>query len=162
MVKMDIVISYKIYDQPGELAEEDRTLLEEAVKSLKKSYAPYSAFHVGASVLLANGEIIVGNNQENVAYPSGLCAERVALFYASSQFPNTPVKAIAITARSRDFLVDEPVTPCGSCRQVMAETENRNHMKMKVIMRGETGKIYVVEGIQSILPLMFHAEKLKK
>jgi cytidine deaminase len=162
MVKTDIVITYKTYDHPDELPDEDRTLLERATKSLKNSYAPYSAFHVGAAVLLANGEVVAGNNQENVAYPSGLCAERVALFYASSQFPDVPVKAIAITARSRDFVVDEPATPCGSCRQVMAETENRNQTKMKVIMRGETGKIYIVEGINNMLPLIFHAEKLKK
>jgi cytidine deaminase len=117
---------------------------------------------VGAAVLLDNGKIFTGNNQENVAYPSGICAERVALFYASSQYPDIPVKAIAISARARGFKINSPVTPCGSCRQVMAETENRFQQKMKLIMRGENGKINVVDGIKNLLPLMFRAEELKK
>jgi cytidine deaminase len=162
MKKNEIIISYQEYDHIDELNEVDRLLLESARKVIKSAYAPYSAYHVGAAVLLENGEIVTGNNQENVAYPSGICAERVALFYASSQFPDVPVKAIAISAKAKGFKVNSPVTPCGSCRQVMAETENRFHQEMKLIMRGENGKINVVDGVKNILPLMFRAEELKK
>ena len=162
MKKNEIIISYQEYDHIDELNVEDRLLLESARKAIKSAYAPYSAYHVGAAVLLENGEIVTGNNQENVAYPSGICAERVALFYASSQFPDVPVKAIAISAKAKGFRVNSPVTPCGSCRQVMAETENRFQQEMKLIMRGENGKINVVDGVKNILPLMFRAEELKK
>lgn len=162
MKKNEIIISYQEYDHIDELNEADRLLLEAARQAIKSAYAPYSAYHVGAAVLLENGEIVTGNNQENVAYPSGICAERVALFYASSQYPDVSVKAIAISARAKGFRVNSPVTPCGSCRQVMAETENRFQKEMKLIMRGENGKINVVDGVKNILPLMFRAEELKK
>jgi cytidine deaminase len=162
MKENKLIISYKEYDHIDELNPSDRILLESAKSAIESAYAPYSAYHVGAAVLLENGEIVKGSNQENVAYPSGLCAERVAMFYASSKFPDVPVKAIAITAGAKDFVIDKPVTPCGSCRQVMAEAENRYHEKLKLIMNGETGKIFIIEGVNNILPLMFHAEELKK
>lgn len=162
MKKVDITVSYQEYDSIEELNEDDRSLLEHARNAIKSAYAPYSAYHVGAAVLLENGKIFTGNNQENVAYPSGICAERVALFYASSQFSNEPVKAIAISAKAKGFKVNSPVTPCGSCRQVMAETENRFQNKLRLIMRGENGKINIVSGVNNILPLMFRAEELKK
>ncbi len=150
------------YEIRKELESEDDKLLQKAVDAVKNAYAPYSTFSVGAAVLLENGEIITGNNQENAAYPSGLCAERVALFYASSQYPDVAVKAIAITAKAKNFTIKEPVAPCGSCRQVMAETENRFGKKLKVIMMGEEGVIQVVDGMESLLPSAFHAEELKK
>ncbi len=162
MKKEEIVVSYSVYRDINELPETDRQLLLQAGEAIKGSYAPYSAFRVGAAVLLENGQVIQGSNQENVAYPAGLCAERVALFYASAHYSGIPVKAIAITAHSEDFDIEEPVTPCGSCRQVMAETENRFGEKIRVIMQGASGSIYVVTGINNMLPLMFHAEKLKK
>lgn len=162
MKKNEIIISYQEFDHIDELNKADHVLLEAARKAIKSAYAPYSAYHVGAAVLLENGKIISGNNQENVAYPSGICAERVALFYASSQYPDVPVKAIAISARAKGFKVNSPVTPCGSCRQVMAETEDRFHQEMRLIMRGENGRINVIEGVKNILPLMFRAEELKK
>ena len=136
--------------------------MESATKAIENAYAPYSAFKVGAAVLLENDEIITGNNQENVAYPSGLCAERVALFYAASIYPEVTVKTIAVTASAVHFDLSEPVTPCGSCRQVMSETENRFESPIRIIMRGESGKIYITKGINNLLPLMFHAEELKK
>lgn len=162
MKKAEIIISYIIYNEIAELPESDRKLLQKAHEALKSSYSPYSAFRVGATVLLENGEIISGSNQENGAYPSGLCAERVALFYASAHYPDIPVKAIAITAKSADFKLEEPVTPCGSCRQVLAETESRYGNQVKLIMQGESGPVYTTIGINNLLPLMFHAEKLKK
>lgn len=161
MKKIDLTVSYQEYESVDELKEQDRILLEHARIAIKSAYAPYSTYHVGAAVLLENDKIITGNNQENVAYPSGICAERVALFYASSQYPDVAVKAIAIAARAKGFKINSPVTPCGSCRQVMAETESRFHNNLKLIMRGENGKINIVEGVKNILPLMFQAEELK-
>lgn len=162
MKKISLSLEFSVYNTLAELADDDRKLLEKAILSMKKAYAPYSNFKVGAAVLLDNGEIILGNNQENAAYPSGLCAERVALFHASSIYPEVPAKAIAVTASSVDFDIHDPVTPCGSCRQVMAETEGRGNIPLKVIMMGEHGKIYITEGVNNLLPLMFQAEQLKK
>jgi len=161
MNQIDIVISYHEYNSIADLDPADRSLLEDARLAMKSAYAPYSAYHVGAAVLLENEKVVSGNNQENAAYPSGLCAERVALFYASSQYPDTPVKAIAIAAKAKNFDISTMVTPCGSCRQVMAETENRFHTNMRLIMGGENGTIIIVEGVKNILPLMFHADELK-
>jgi cytidine deaminase len=161
MDKVDLTITYWEYSSIEELNPADRSLLEQASEAIKSAYAPYSAYHVGAAALLENGRIVTGNNQENVAYPSGICAERVALFYASSQFPEVPVVAIAVTAKAKHFKIKSPVTPCGSCRQVMAETENRFHKPIRLIMHGENGKIIIVEGVKNILPLMFTAEELK-
>ena len=162
MKKVDIVVSYKEYNGPDELTDEDLNLLEKARGAINSAYAPYSAYHVGAAVLLENGMIFTGNNQENVAYPSGICAERVALFYASSQYPDVPVKAMAVSAKAKGFTVHSPVTPCGSCRQVMAESEGRFQNRLRLIMRGENGKINVIEGVSNLLPLMFRAEELKR
>lgn len=162
MKKVNIAVEYMVYESAEDLNESDRSLLDEAGKAVAKAYAPYSTYHVGAAVLLENGEVITGNNQENIAYPSGLCAERVALFYAASQNPEAIVKTIAITAGANGFKISEPVTPCGSCRQVMAETENKQEEKIRVIMKGETGRVYITNGIENLLPLMFHAVELKK
>jgi cytidine deaminase len=161
---MERIINIRIEEfiSEEEMNMPDRVLLKEAVKASGSSYSPYSSFQVGAAVRLANGEIISGNNQENAAYPSGLCAERVVLFYAQAKYPEIPVEAIAIYATSKEFKLDKPVTPCGSCRQVMAEYENRHHLKMKVIMANGNGSVQVIEGIESLLPLMFMLEKLKK
>jgi len=150
------------YDSPDELTPEDREVLTHAVQASRQAYAPYSKYYVGAAVLLRNGTIIKGNNQENVAYPSGLCAERVALFHASANFPGEVVKTIAITANADGFKVSRPVTPCGSCRQVMAETENKQVTKIRVIMMGNGGTCYVSDSVENLLPLMFTADELKK
>jgi len=162
MEKLNVNLQFLVFDGPEDLSEIDRKLLESATDAISNAYAPYSAFKVGAAVLLESDKIITGNNQENVAYPSGLCAERVALFYAASQFPDKAVKTIAVSASALDFDISEPVTPCGSCRQVMSETENRSKNSIRIIMRGESGKIYIAEGVNNLLPLMFHAEELKK
>ncbi|MCF8304282.1 MAG: cytidine deaminase [Bacteroidales bacterium] len=155
-------INYKEYDSENELTEQDKTLLDKAHDALGRAYAPYSRYRVGAALLLANGEIFTGNNQENVAYPSGLCAERVAAFAASSQYPDEPFEAIAITAQAQDFDIDSPVTPCGSCRQVLAEYEKRHQHSIRLILQGEKGKIQVIDKVEDMLPLMFHADELKK
>ena len=134
-----------------ELSSTDKKLLSEAKKSANSAYAPYSNFKVGSAVLLENGKIILGNNQENAAYPSGLCAERVALFYTSAQNPNAVIKSIAITS-----------VPCGACRQAMAEYESKQKNKIRIIMAGEKGKIFIAEGIDNLLPLSFTQSVLKK
>ncbi len=162
MQEIKILITVFEYDNISELPENDQQLMDLAVKATNSAYAPYSTYRVGASVLLENGKIFTGNNQENMAYPSGLCAERVALFYAAAQYPEVAVSTIAITARAKDFKIDRPVAPCGACRQVMAETENRSQKKMRLIMMGDEGKVQVIEGVDNILPLMFHEENLKK
>jgi len=149
------------YGLIDELPESDATLLLEAGKAADNAYAPYSHFNVGAAVLLENGAIIQGNNQENVAYPSGLCAERVALFSVGAHHPNIPVKAIAITAKSEHFDIDEPLAPCGACRQVMVEYEKKYGQNIRIILRGEEGKIHIINSVSDILPLSFSSDKLK-
>ncbi len=155
-------IKIEEYATSQELSPDDQQLLQEAAQAVEGSYAPYSEFHVGASVLLENGVVIHGSNQENSAYPSGLCAERVALFYAKSKYPDVAVKAIAITAKADHFVVNKPITPCGACRQVIAETESRQQNKIKVIMSGQQGPVLVTEGIANLLPLVFQEDSLKK
>ncbi len=162
MKEKKIIIEYQEYDEGENLSPDDTKLIKEAMKAVEGSYAPYSDFHVGAALLFENGKIILGSNQENAAYPSGLCAERVALFYAKSEFPNEKIVSIAITGKADHFVSGEPITPCGSCRQVLAETENRQASKIRIIMQGERGVTKIVNGVESLLPMVFHEEKLKK
>lgn len=157
-----VSFSVQEFNSLKELDKADRELLEQAVDASERSYSPYSTFQVGAALRTVNGIIISGNNQENAAYPSGLCAERVALFFAQAQYPDVPIESIAIFARSKEFKLDQPVTPCGSCRQVMAEYENRHGLRMRVIMANGDGLVQIVEGMENLLPLMFMLEKLKK
>lgn len=157
-----ITITVEEFEQGEQLTQLEEKLIEEAENAIEGSYAPYSEFHVGAAALLNNGETIKGSNQENAAYPSGLCAERVALFHAKSKYPESVVEAIAISARTEHFNIDDPIMPCGACRQVMAEVENRQNKKIRIIMRGQSGKTQVIDGIENLLPLMFKEEKLKR
>jgi cytidine deaminase len=147
------------YQNIEELAENDRILLTKARNSAGSAYAPYSNFHVGAAVLLSNGEIITGNNQENSAYPSGLCAERVALFYANANFPDSAVLTIAVSAAKNGILVHEAVKPCGSCRQALAETEVRFNKPIRIILDGQDS-ILLLNGVESLLPLSFSKKDL--
>lgn len=147
--------------QWDELTEEQRAVVEIAKEQIKRSYCPYSGFCVGAGALLANGEIIRGCNQENAAYPSGLCAERVALFAAGAQYPDQPVKKLAIACFTGGHFTKEPGSPCGACRQVMLETEHRYPgQKMEVLLYGED-EIFVFESAADLLPLIFVKENLK-
>jgi len=159
MKTREIKIVVLEFENIGELSEDDQLLLAEARRITGLAYAPYSGFHVGAAVLLANGQIITGNNQENAAYPSGLCAERVALFYANANYPDSAVKAIAISAAKNGVLVNDTVKPCGSCRQVLAEAEVRYDTPIRVILDGQDS-IYVLKGIESLLPLSFSKRAL--
>jgi cytidine deaminase len=146
----------------SELSEQEQQLVANAKSSLKTAYAPYSGFLVGASVLLENGEIINGSNQENVAYPSGLCAERVALFYAGARYPDVKVKKIAVSVHSKNFEVTEVVSPCGACRQVMAEYEEKQEEAIKVILHSPTDEVLIANTVEDLLPFMFKSPLLKK
>ena len=154
MKTREIKIVVLEFENRSELPEADQLLLAEARKITALSYAPYSGFQVGAAVLLANGKIITGNNQENAAYPSGICAERVALFYANANHPDSEVKAIAVSAAKNGILVHETVKPCGSCRQALAETEVRFQTPIRIILDGQDS-IFVLQGVESLLPLSF-------
>ena len=162
MKKLELKIAYTELDNEKELSSSEQELLHKARIAGDQAYAPYSNFHVGAALLLENGIIVSGNNQENVAYPSGLCAERVAMYYAGAQYPNVAIKTIAITCKSAAFHVSEPLSPCGGCRQAMSEYEVRHSSNIRVILMGETGKILIVDSIADLLPFMFKAEELKK
>jgi len=146
----------------SELSEQEQQLVANAKSSLKTAYAPYSGFLVGASVLLENGEIINGSNQENVAYPSGLCAERVALFYAGARYPNIKVKTIAVSVLSKNFEVNDVISPCGACRQVMAEYEEKQEEAIKVILHSPTDEVLIANTVEDLLPFMFKSPLLKK
>ena len=162
MEKIKVVLQFEQYDSVSELPASDLDLVEKALEALPAAYAPYSHFKVGAAVRLKNGKVVTGNNQENAAYPSGMCAERVAMFHAQSQFPDIPIEAVAITAFPEDFRMNDPVSPCGSCRQVMAEYEGRHQNKIRLIMSGNDSKIWAVNGIENLLPLKFMPAELKK
>ncbi len=153
----EIKIKIVEYNSIKELNQEDKALINSAKIATDTAYSPYSNFSVGAAVLLENGEIITGNNQENAAYPSGLCAERVALFYANSKFPNIAVKSIAIVAKNNNKFNSIPVPPCGACRQVMLETEMRFKKPIKVILFGEK-KIQIINKVTDLLPLDFTSD----
>jgi cytidine deaminase len=146
----------------SELSEQEQQLVANAKSALKTAYAPYSGFLVVASVLLENGEIINGSNQENVAYPSGLCAERVALFYAGARYPDVKVKKIAVSVLSKNFEVTEVVSPCGACRQVMAEYEEKQEEAIKVILHSPTDEVLIANTVEDLLPFMFKSPLLKK
>jgi len=139
--------------QLNELSDEERFWLDTAVISAKQAYAPYSEFYVGAVVVLANGAIVTGNNQENIAYPSGMCAERVALYYAGARYPDVPVKAIVIVA-VKDGVIQPHISPCGACRQVMLETEARANQPVRVILGGRD-EAYIIDSAEALLPVSF-------
>ena len=141
--------------QPEELTPEEQHLLQQAIEATERSYSPYSHFRVGAAVKLDNGIEITGSNQENAAYPSGLCAERTALFSAGAQYPEAPVRMLAIAARGTDGeLTYEPTGPCGSCRQVIIESETRAKAPIRILLYGRRC-VYVIEGIRKLMPLTF-------
>ena len=160
MKHKSLTIHYSESETTSALEQAAQHLMPEAAKSADNAYAPYSDFRVGAAIRLSNGVIVTGSNQENAAYPSGLCAERVALFSASSLYPDKTIETIAITIKTPHNII-EPVSPCGACRQVIAEYENKQNKKIRIIFSGETGKSYTVEGIQNLLPITFDARNMK-
>ncbi len=147
------------FQGPDELTVKQQNLVQKAMDTARSAYAPYSGYHVGAAALLENGEIIVGSNQENAAYPSGLCAERVAIFYAGARHPGVPVLSLAIAAMRDGVYQEEPVAPCGGCRQVLFEKESQGNIPMEVILYGSK-KIQVLRQAADLLPLPFIFEDL--
>ncbi len=155
-----IQIQITVFETENDLSKEDLFLLNEAREATKRAYAPYSKFSVGAAIQLQNGEIVLGSNQENAAYPSGLCAERTAIFSASTQFPNEVIETIAIAAKPQQATDFIAISPCGSCRQVMSEYENKQAKPIRMIMQGESKSIYIISSIVDLLPLKFTKESL--
>lgn len=147
--------TYSTFASQDALSLADQTLVNQALKAMQQAYAPYSKFKVGASVLLKSGHIVQGNNQENIAYPSGLCAERVALFYAGAQFPLDPVIKICIVAEGELMPQGALLSPCGSCRQVMLESEARQAQPIEVLLVQRSGQIIVLDSVQNLLPFGF-------
>lgn len=138
----------------NELQEADKILVDKAKAATQSAYAPYSKFHVGAAVLMENGDIVTGSNQENVAYPSGTCAERTTIFYASASHPGMRFEKLAIAAFNNGDFVEEPVAPCGACRQAILEYEKLGGSPIEIILVGKE-KVYKVEGVRALLPLSF-------
>ena len=159
MRKKELKIFVYEFDTILELPESDKKLVLAAREASENAYAPYSKFQVGAALILENGKLIKGNNQENADFTDGLCAERVALFYANANYPNLKVMAMAISAKNANGLLKEPAQPCGSCRQVLVETEVRFNNPIRLILDGEE-KIMVVEGAESLLPFAFKPDAL--
>ncbi|MDR1055221.1 MAG: cytidine deaminase [Prevotellaceae bacterium] len=157
MKEKKLIITVWVAGSDKELPEEDRQLIEEAYKATKQAYSPYSKFNVGVAVVLENGVVIQGSNQENTAFPSGLCAERVAIFYANSQYPDIAIKTMAITSLSNGKQNNKAVYPCGACRQSMIQSEMRQQKPIRVIMAGSED-IQIVDSIKSLLPLTFDLE----
>jgi cytidine deaminase len=155
MKNITITTELAVYDVLSELPIATQQLMAQAVAVRKKAYAPYSKFKVGAAILLDNGEVVLGSNQENAAYPSGLCAERVAIFYAGSMYPDAKIVQMAITAASDTNKTESPIPPCGACRQSIAEYEIKQESPIEIYFMGESGAIYKSNSLKNLLPLMF-------
>ena len=154
MTERQIQISYQEYKSIDEMNPEDRDLAAEAIKAMQGAYAPYSHFHVGAAVRMSNGQIVRGANQENAAFPSGLCAERTAMFAAGARYPDKDMQSIALAGGVMGRLGSQPATPCGACRQVMAQYQAKSGKPMSVIMIS-ADKVWKFEKVDDILPLIF-------
>ena len=155
MKQIAITTQFSSYDSVDELSNDIQELMREAVVVRKNAYAPYSQFRVGAALLLDNGKVILGSNQENAAYPSGLCAERVAIFQAGAVYPTAKILKMAITAASDTNKTTSPIPPCGSCRQSIAEYEIRQETPIEIYFMGEEGAVYKSDSLKNLLPFMF-------
>lgn len=155
MKNIKITATYQVFDSLKELPKEIIHLFKEAEQAQEKAYAPYSNFQVGAAILFEDGKTVTGSNQENAAYPSGMCAERVAIYHAGSKYPNLKIKALVICAKSNTKIVDKPVGPCGACRQSIAEYEFKQEQNIAIYFKGEIGKIIKSNSLKDLLPLSF-------
>lgn len=155
MKEITITTQFQAFDSVEELPIDVQDLMEQAVEVRKNAYAPYSKFRVGVAIFLDNGKIVLGSNQENAAYPSGLCAERVAVFHAGAVYPDAKILKMAITAASDTNTTSTPIPPCGSCRQSIAEYEIRQEFPIEIYFMGEVGSIYKSESLKNLLPFMF-------
>ncbi|MCV6628826.1 MAG: cytidine deaminase [Flavobacteriaceae bacterium] len=160
MKKLKLVTNYTEYDGIDVLPPIAKDLMLAAMDVRKDAYAPYSRFLVGAALLLENGEIVKGSNQENASYPSGLCAERVAIYYAGAKYPNVAIKMLAITVASKNHVVDRPAAPCGACRQSIAEYETKQNDNIEIFFMGEKGKVIHTTSLKALLPFGFDGSYL--
>ncbi len=160
MKEIHITTSFEVFHSVADLSEEIQSLMQQAIEIRKKAYAPYSHFRVGAAILLDNGKIVLGSNQENAAYPSGLCAERVAIYQAGAIYPEAKMLTIAITAASDSNPTLSPIPPCGACRQSIAEYEFKQDTPIEIYFMGETGEVYKSNSINNLLPLSFNKNSL--
>ena len=160
MKKIKIFSEISVFEEINDLPEEAKKLMQQAVAIREMAYAPYSHFRVGAALLLDNGVVVTGNNQENAAYPSGMCAERVAIWAAGSQYPDNKILKMAISARAEKHTLDKPIPPCGACRQAIAEYEIKQDKFIEIYFMGEVGEIYKSDSLHDLLPLIFDSSSL--
>lgn len=159
MKEINLTTKIRVYPI-DECTDTEKKLIDAAKSASHKAYAPYSNFKVGAALLLENGKMILGNNQENAAYPSGICAERVAVFFANANFPDQSVEAIAVAAYYKDEFTKDVISPCGACRQVLLEVENRYNKPMKVLLYRGNDEVYQIDSIKDLMPLSFGEDML--
>lgn len=157
-VKIETVL--EVYDGIEVLPQHVKDLMQASIKARNNAYAPYSKFNVGAAILLDNGEIITGSNQENASYPSGLCAERTAIYYAGAKFPKAKLLTMALTAASQNQITDKPIPPCGACRQAIAEYEIKQKSPIEIYFMGAEGKVVKSKSLVNLLPLVFESSVL--
>ncbi len=160
MKSFQLTSEFEIFENKEELPGEVQELVEIAIEAREKAYAPYSRFKVGAAILLDNGEVVPGSNQENASYPSGLCAERTAVYFAGAKFPDNEIKILVVSAKSLNRSVIAPVPPCGACRQALAEYELKQQSPISLYFMGETGKIMKSESVKNLLPFLFDKSAL--
>jgi cytidine deaminase len=158
--KIKLYSEITVFNDLSELPNDIQTLMEQAIAIREMAYAPYSHFRVGAALKLDNGIVVTGNNQENAAYPSGMCAERVAIWAAGSQYPDQKILQMAITARSENHILKQPIPPCGACRQAIAEYEIKQAENIEIYFMGEVGQIYKSDSLHDLLPLIFDSSNL--
>lgn len=155
MKSLIITSTLDVYENFDELPQDVQQLMERAFEARDLAYAPYSSFKVGAALLLENDEVVIGSNQENASYPSGLCAERTAIFYAGARFPDVRIKRMALSARSLNHRTVTPIPPCGACRQSIAEYEVKQEKPIEIFFMGESGKVVRSGSLKELLPLIF-------
>lgn len=160
MKKIKIEAELEVYEDFSELPQDVQQLMKEAFAARDSAYAPYSEFHVGAALLLSNGEIVKGSNQENAAYPSGLCAERTAIYYAGANFPDEKLEVMAISATGKRKPSTTPIPPCGACRQAIAEYEVKQKQPVMIYFMGASGKVFKSDSLSNLLPFIFTQEYL--
>lgn len=160
MKKITVESSFTVFSSLDELPKDVQDLMQKAVDARKKAYAPYSKFHVGAAILLDDDEIVTGSNQENASYPSGLCAERTAIYYAGANHPNAKIKTMAISAASQNRKTTKPIPPCGACRQAISEYETKQDLPIEIYFMGEEGDIVKSDSLENLLPFVFKKSSL--
>ncbi len=160
MKEIKIESNFIVYNSINELPDDIKSLMDEAIDAREKAYAPYSKFEVGTAMLLDNGEVVTGNNQENASYPSGLCAERTAIYYAGSKYPNAKILKIAISASSKNQETSTPIPPCGACRQAISEYEEKQNLPIEIYFMGKVGEVVKSDSLVNLLPFVFKKSAL--